>query len=212
MKTILKTDFIDIYDHHFDSLSIPEPHNQFLRMSKDSVSRDRALDYLRTEGFDTVKYGSVQMMGYHLKPDDLVVVYTDPFAHRGIGKELMTLDMAEFFYPDALVSEYIGQFKSVSMKDLFIGSRKIRMIYKSDHEWKSNVGNVDIKLYSYEYVYTRPFIHLPMVSVDYVFDGEKQHYAIDFNTSTIIKGSPVTDIMSEKDIVAEIKKWYERKV
>lgn len=210
MKTTLKTDFIDVYDHHFDLMLEPEPHNEFLRMSKTSLSRGKALDYLRMNEFSTVHYGIIPMMKARLNPEDLVVVYLDEYAHQGVGKDLMTLDMAEQFYPESLVAEYIGAFPSLSMRDLFIGSQKIRLIYKSDHEWKSNVGNVDIKLYSYEYVYSRPFINYPMIAVDYVFDENKEHYAIDFNTAPLIKHSPVTEIMSPQEIVHEIKSWYER--
>lgn len=208
MKTILKTDFIDVYDDGFDKLNVPQPHHQFVRMSKTSLSRGKALDHLRMNFIPTVEYGITLMMESKLKPDDLVVVYTDEYAHQGIGKELMTYGMAKSLYPDFLISKYLSSKKSVSIRELFIGRIRIELLYESDHEWKSNVGNVKISLLSTRVTGLRPLEQYALFSIDYVLDGENKKYAIDFDSAPLIKNTPIIDILSPKEISDELIWWF----
>lgn len=210
MKLLLRSDFRDYYDHHFDILLKPEIHHVFHRTAKDRTSRLDLLDYMSGQmNLLTPTYGTVREVADKLRfshEDKHLVVYTNPYAHRGDGKERVTLKSALKRYPNKDCSLYLKPDEGTKSYRLLSIGHSIRylMSYESTHTWKSNVGDVDIELLENPPKITSH--HYPMFAVDFVISGGIP-YAIDFNSAPGLAGTPVESLIDPKTIVKEIKEW-----
>jgi len=142
----------------------------------------------------------------------LVVVYENERAHRGNGKWLLTAEDARKFFPGCLASEFVytndTSCSGKSWRLLRIGSRTFWLEYRSQDNWKSNCGEVSVRLLD-----TKPEglpgieLEYPLFAVDFVPDGQML-WAIDLNIAPGIRGTGVEDILKPMGIAEEIKRWF----
>lgn len=222
MKIQLKSDFIEPYDHWFDREGIV-----FERMSRNNISRIDMFRILEKAGFQTPVHGYVKQLYGVLHNNTYVVVYTDLYAHRSEGKFLCTLkranDIGIFEENDDCYCSVLVPTEGKSSKSkriLRIDDWLVELMYESDDKWRSNYGSeVTITLIPARSSDSSRSGHrnfadglacfYPMYAIDFVQSRKnKLWYAIDFNTSPGIKGTPLeTD---GKMIAALIKQWYTR--
>jgi hypothetical protein len=211
MKLVLSSDFVDYYDTHFDVIKSPTVHSVFRRSSKDRTARLELLSHMREQmSLMVPAFGTVREVARLVRFDQAekhLVVYTNEFSHSGDGKERVGLKSALSRFPLKPCSLYMEpDEKSQSFKYISIGS-EIRFLlrYTSNHTWKSNVGDVSIEMVEYT---GEPIVsyNYPMFAIDFVMSN-KVPYAVDFNASPKLSGTPVEDILEPGIIVKEIKKW-----
>lgn len=210
MKIILRSDFIDYYDAYFDTLKKPEVHHTFHRSSKDRTARMDLFSYMSEQlKLLTPLHGTVREVSERVRlnmENKHVVVYTNEYAHRGDGKERVGLKTALKRHPNRHCSLYMQPDDgTISYRFLSIGvSLKYLMSYKSNHAWKSNVGNVEINLLE-----NPPDIksyHYPMFAIDFVI-SRGLPYAVDFNSAPSLAGTPIEKVLKPQTIVEEIRTW-----
>lgn len=221
MKLILRSDFIDYYDHHFDILSRPQVHLTYSRMSRNNHTRLDNLVYMRENlnllvpEFGTVDEISKRMRFSTRTPE--VVVYLDPKAHQGDGKEKLPLEDALRKHPQNLCTLYLSEEPSVSYRLIGIGENGPRVWLKyssSNHPWKSNVGEVDIERVAWRGTKKPDRGHIPSVvshispvfAIDFVANGGNM-YAVDFNHSPLLRWTGVEELIEPKEIVEGIRQW-----
>lgn len=211
MKVVLNSDFIDYYDHWFDRIYTPEVHLTFNRKSIGVTPRLELLDYMSSElGLAVPEFGTVKEVANRLRLFDsatYLVVYTDDMKHRGDGKEKVSLKSALKRFPNKPCSLYLPpDEKSKSYRLLSIGrNTTYLMSYQSTHSWKSNVGEVGVKMVDG----VVPLVsspHYPLFSIDFVVSNGIP-YAVDFNSAPGIGGTPVEEVLEGQEIVKEIKTW-----
>jgi len=208
MKLLLKTDFIDYYDHHFDILINKEPHHVFKRMSRAAHRKD-AFEYLKSLGENVVTHGTVTALYDRFGPTKDFVVYTDPYAHAGTGKEKMGAKDALSQYPNSFASVFIPH--KFTIRRLQLGHLLTKLQYSSSHPWKSNVGDVSIDTVHSVFenmLYNKEF---PLLAIDYVGNYTVGWFAIDLNTAPMLKWSPVENDLTADEVVTEIRDWMEWK-
>lgn len=215
LKVILKSDFLDYYDHWFDRLTNKEPHITFSRFSKDRTPRSKWFQHMENDlGLLTAPHGLVTDVAdtVAVSPEDTqMIVYLDEFSHRGDGKVKVSVNTAREKYPDKFCSLYMQPDEpSLSYRILVIGSRQYLLRYQSNHPWKSNVGDVDIKLSSRPF---KPleFSHFPMFSVDFVVSGDVP-FAVDFNSAPGLRWTPLEELVDGREIVKEVSDVLRRAI
>lgn len=139
MRYRLYSDFIDYYDHYFDSDGI-----RFERFTYGGMNRIDMLKWL-SKNYPTVQHGYVDK----IPPTDYVVVYTNPKAHMGEGKILLPYNEAIMKYPNYYCSEFV-KCGPKSTRLLYAGRFKICLEYSSDDDWRSNCSNVNTTILSIE--------------------------------------------------------------
>jgi hypothetical protein len=195
----LVSDFRDYYDHWFNN--------------NDPVFERLMISGPRKEG----QFGLIECCGYkvvaHGRPkdfnsNDLLVVYLDETLHAGEGKTLMPQPIALEQYPDRLCSLYIES-NSLSTRYLWIGHRCFELIYENldKREWRSNVGEVDIRFVTELFNHPHPKMlnRHPLVAIDFV-----NGLAIDLNISPGLKWTGIEDILSGREVYKLISDWMTR--
>lgn len=221
MKLLLRSDFIDYYDHHFDVLTRPQVHLTYSRLSRNNYTRQDNLMYMR-ENLNLLvpEFGTVSEIHRRLRfstrtPE--VVVYLDPKAHQGDGKEKLLLEDALRKHPNSLCTLYLSDEPSVSYRLVGVGEVGPRVWLKyssSNHHWKSNVGEVEIERIAWSGAKKPDHGHIPNVvshvaplfAIDFVAHGGNM-YAIDFNHSPLLRWTGVEELIEPEEIVKEIKQW-----
>lgn len=210
MKLLLRSDFIDYYDDYFDTLKKPEVHHTFHRTSRDKTPRLDLLDYMSGQlRLLTPPYGSVREVSERIRfnqSEKHLVVYNNPYAHRGDGKEKVSLKSALQRYPNKPCSLYMKPDEGIKSYRLLSIGESIRYLlsYESTHSWKSNVGEVRVEI-----IQDPPHIvshHYPMFAIDFVVSGGVP-YAIDFNSAPELHNTPIHDLVRPEEIVKEIRRW-----
>lgn len=205
-KVKLKSDFNDYYDHWFDVYNVGLT---FERMSTGGMSRRGMLEYMQSIGIRVPIFGITQEILYSQnKQPSVVVVYMDEFSHRGEGKVRLTLAEAASEYPDKLVIEYIPSYTdmgSKSLRYLQVGDKRFWLEYSSTNDWRSNCGDVSIRILSREPDGYHKKIGLPLFAIDFVEDVKGILYAVDFNIAPGIKGTGVENILSAMVVAESIK-------
>lgn len=210
-KLILKSDFRDYYDHWFDIMTSPnDTYATFHRYSRNSMTRRKMFELLESLGNKVPKHDYLHKM----KDVEKVVVYTDQFAHRGEGKELLKLKYAKqkhlrmYGAPEMDVnwikhsiyaSEYIGT-SNMTMRKLHIGKMCFFLLYESDDSWRSNYGNVKVSVLRFFDNYKNT--HAPLWAIDFVHD-----IAIDYNSAPGLVGTGIEDVLKPEDVVKLIRNW-----
>jgi hypothetical protein len=215
-KIKLVSDFWDYYDHWFDG---SDAEIVFERRSTGGMDRLQMLEYLKSLGLRVPAFGCVRDL-YDRKRrewqgnidivDSLlsVVVYLDERAHRGEGKVLLSLCDAMEQYPDHLATEYIPALPSghgLTWRYLQVGDKVFWLEYTSRDDWRSNCGNVHIRVLSREKDSYNERIKYPLFAVDFVPAGNKL-YAIDFNIAPGVKGTSVEELLPAREAAEAIKK------
>jgi len=221
----LISDFMEPYDHWFD-----RGGHQYYRMST-HLPRREAHDRLEGMHLNVPYNGTVESMwtlGY-ASLHTPIVVYLDEYAHSCNGIERMLVK-------DAMVKGYGGYHASVcippsewhaqkrcrplgdrstSLRYLRIGSETWWLEYWSKDEWRSNYGDVDISLASSYMNVPRGFLDeepYPMLAADFVKSRYGAWYAVDYNTSPGLRGTPVLEPAeggcTHEGIVELIKEWF----
>lgn len=207
MKVKLISDFLDYYDHHFDRDGV-----EFFRKSRTCLSRSEIFGLLKSKDFDTPVHGICKHLSYYFMPESLVVLHLDEYAHCGEGKELIRYDEASRSYPDHFITEYLkGEVPGLSIRHLTIGNRSWLLEYKSEDDWRSNAGNVEIKVIKELEGSSKSISLLPLYAIDFVKDFDV-FYAIDFNTSPGLKYTGMEDVLQPKEVAQLIKQSIEENV
>lgn len=216
-KVGLVSDFRDYYDHWFDTFNV---ELVFERMSSGGMARREMLEYLQSLGLQVPAFGRVCDVRDRLRqkydfPDfdrivD-VVVYLDETAHRGEGKIKVLLRDAIDQYPNHLAVEHIPALPSglgLSWRYLQVGDKVFWLEYASRNDWRSNCGEVDIRVLARERDGYHGRIGHPLFAVDFVPGNVL--CAIDFNIAPGIKGTGVEKILPARQAADAIKKAFIR--
>jgi hypothetical protein len=207
----LRSDFVDYYDHHLGP-AVTSIHPQALiweRFATGGLDRAGLFGVLAAAGIKCPLVDTLDAMRRLLGPMARVVVYTDPRAHRGEGKELMTLGAALGLYPKTtLASKYVEPPAAVaeSVRWLQVGARRFWLKYTNGDraEWRSNVGAVAVELLPEEPPADLfPAIQDPLAAIDFVRDGAGNKWAVDFNTAPGL--DPLKAILPAPEAAALIK-------
>lgn len=198
MNLQLKSDFRDYYDFMFDRSG-----EVFERYSKSELHRRDAFELLSRAGYQILPHGTAAQL-YSRMGEQLVVAYDDPTAHCGNGKRRATLSSLP---PETYCSLYRPQPAALSFRELWIGRLWIGLCYRSDDEWRSNVGNVAIISSGISEDIPRPdvFRDYPLVAVDLI-ESMENGYAVDFNTAPGLH-YPIKDLLSATLVVDYLKEF-----
>ncbi len=203
-KLKLRSDFRDWYDHQFDLEGIP-----FQRPSV-KESRTEGLTLLEKMGLQVPRWGTLGDLQGHVRCQDLVV-YFNPFNHRGEGKRRVDSYLALRDYDQNLLAmSYIPtQDRTESIRYLRVGTMPPCWFrYTSDDHWRSNCGNVEIERIPSPpgFTHFRDPDNIPMLAIDFVQSPYGLWAAIDYNSSPGL--DPLKDIVSADTIVDALKNWY----
>ena len=251
MTTVqLCSDFTDYYDHWF-----PSPHEIYQHKSSDvkqfkryarpidnqcALSKRQQFDLLQRIGCNTPRHGKVSELydlaiskiNQGITLNSMCVVYTDEFAHCGIGKMLLSIDIASSEFSEYYASMFVRTEEtrnfSYSYRLLQIGKRAWWLSYSNTGDWRSNYGsNVAIEVrgeadsFWGNNPYTNPRLHqlkqYPLFAIDFVIPhwytpalGKPvPRLAIGFNTAPGIKGTGLEALVSSKQAFELIKEWME---
>lgn len=228
MAIKLDSDFRDYYDHWFSG-SWQQPDFTFTRNSTGGMSRREMFEFMRSLGITTPAFGTVKELvskmasflpaqpdanlhSIYLDAAGDVVVYTDIRAHAGEGKVKMSLREAFHHHPNDLASEFIvSSSEAQTLRYLRVGRRQFWLQYTSNDDWRSNCGDVDIKVLGEEFSMT-PFTLMgegtsPVFAIDFVFATHM--YAVDYNIAPQLAGTGIEEILPAKSAYDEIARWYE---
>lgn len=215
IKIKLNSDYIESYDHMFDVGGTDYTWNRW----STGMARREALLKLQNMGLRVPYYDTVMNMDDLIGYNPRIVVYTDPVAHRGEGKEFPRLSTATLYnYHANLAMLFVpqeGRLK-ISYRYLRVGTTKMWLKYSSDDAWRSNCGNVEITEYhrpSLMQITNTDFNDpedCPALAIDFVASKGGKWWAIDLNTSPGIDHTPFTDKYSAPEIVTSIKEWFQQ--
>lgn len=212
----LVSDFWDYYDHWFDG---PNAEMVFYRRSSGGMSRHEILKYLQSLGLRVPIFGRVcdvyerlqekydHSSNFLLFVD--VVIYLDETAHRGEGKIKIPLRDAVVQYPDHLAAEYIPALPSglgLSWRYLQLGDKVFWLEYASWNDWRSNCGDVSIKVLSRERDGYCERINYPLFAIDFIPAYGLGLFAVDFNVTPQVKGTGIENLLAPRDAAEAIKK------
>ena len=221
VKIKLCSNFVDTYDHYMD---VTDCDTTFNRRTDGGPNRIEMLTMLESMGFDVpacgiirrIYEGSIQGLDgvdqvqkdKYLK-DMEFVVYTDLNSHCGEGKVKLGLGEAFEKYPDCFATQYLRNShdgSGDSIRLLVIGDKQFWMEYKSKDDWRSNVGDVDIKEIK---ITDRPILNhikIPLYAIDFVRpNGYGKIFAVDFNVAPGIKDTPAEEAFKPQEIANLIK-------
>ncbi|WP_424660473.1 hypothetical protein [Desulfofundulus sp.] len=214
-KVRLVSDFHDYYDHWFDGCSA---ELVFERLSTGGMSRPQMLAYLRSLGLQVPFFGRVRdvyrytLRGYEEIPRSdtifAMVVHLDERAHRGEGKVMLSLRDALEKYPDHFAVQYIPALPSglgLTWRYLQVGDKVFWLEYFSRDDWRSNCGDVEIRVLSRERDGYNSRVRYPLYAVDFIPAAGKL-YAVDFNIAPQIKGTGVEEFLPAREAAGAVKK------
>ena len=188
----LISDFPEFYDHAFAG-----SHQTGLpiwrRNSKTTRTRQHDHELLRAVGFDTPRNAPLR----EWPAETMVVIYTDPTAHRGEGKcrEKAGVMLERGFRRDIYAVEWIDSCTRASSRRLLaVGSLFLWFSYYQFNplEWRSNVGDhvlVMLEARGASHRDSRNMRRLqyalgePLVAVDFIMTPAGRHFAIGLNTA-----------------------------
>lgn len=219
MKTILKSNFRDIYDHWFCSDQDSKGNYIFRRNTYSGPSREEMFSWMSFMNLSVPKTGILESL---MKDSNksYFVVYLDQRTHQGEGKFLISGSEPKLYkkYMPFFASEYIGlpDRKPKSFRYLSFGEKVFWLSYKSNDIWRSNCGD-DIKieiLDSFEERFKEiqkkiqeKNKHIPLLAIDFVEDSEGKLFGIDLNISPQIGGTGIENIVKPKEIAEEIQRF-----
>lgn len=230
MRLSLSSDFHDYYDHAFDN---GHADATFHRMSTGGMSRPVMLSHLEiNQKLRVPMHGTVSelkcrvereldYLGSEALIQDFmanlvdVVVYTDPMAHAGHGKLKMNILEALARYPHHYASQHIPANQAGlgdSLRYLRVGCRQFWLRYWSMDDWRSNAGDVHIKVVSEEKPksaeslgnYDEPIIAIDFIKADFL-------YAIDYNIAPGLSKTGIEGFITPTEIYEEVKTWFSQK-
>lgn len=204
MKLRIISDFIDYYDHWFDYEG-----EHFFRKTRSGMSREEMFIFLKKCGYKVPFFGRLDVSNKYAFNGN-VVVYIDEDAHQGEGKILTSSHNAWFEYKGHLCAKYIKSNKEktgISYRHLQIGDHSY-LIKMESSDWRSNYGDVKIKLLKGGKTKYNHLIKYPLYAIDFVPDLHGELYAVDFNIAPQMKGTGVEKILKAKEAATLIKDAY----
>lgn len=166
---ILESDFDDYYDTELKAF---DSQLKFIRSSKENMSKANALKFLRSLGYETIKLGPMD----NYSDNELVIVYSNPELHNGLGKQALTVDSAKIMYGNKPCAKCYNS--SRTYKILQIGYSCYSLEIENDGLKESKLlkcimigkgfpGCIDMKY--------------PMYSIDFVRNEKNDMIACDFD-------------------------------
>jgi hypothetical protein len=197
----LVSDYHDYFDFAFD-----REGELFIRYSRDMLNREDAFRLMRLAGVSTVANGYVKDL-LKVFNKEAFVIYLDDKAHAANGKIVVRGEERQMF-KDYYASIVYGK-PSVSYRYLNIGNRQWKLEYKSDHEFFSNCGDVEITLIE-EILYDTLKVPFPLKgrnfwAIDFVANDLAGELAVDYNTSPQIGKTPIENILTPTEVVNLLK-------
>lgn len=190
----LQSDFKDCYDYLCSDNGV----KVYNRVRDKSKQRGSLLKYLSSIGIKTLELKPVTQF---LNSDEKIVVYTDPFAHDGLGKRVMSIEEARMYNYNCVASKYYTSNDMINIKYLQIGKRRFNIYFKKDEQYTLERGHiVDITESANEY---NSLIALPIFSIDYISNG-REMIATDFNDVENISNLGIGSLISDDKIIDEI--------
>ena len=190
----IKSDFTDYYDT-LNNVNSNLVYNRYISQCK---QRGAALKFLRNIGVKTVELKQVNKF---FREDGYIVVYTDPKAHNGLGKKIMTVDEANRAYGNYIASHYYDNTNGLTLKFLQIGKRRFTLYYKTDKPLSLELGTlIDVKE---SQAYYNRIIGLPIFSIDYISNGHEM-LATDFNEVQNLSLIGANKLLTPEEIILEI--------
>jgi PAS domain S-box-containing protein len=150
-------------------------------------------------------------------PTDEVVAYENESLHQGRGRYRARLaDVPSGTLWVAFVSPPGG--KGESVRWLRVGARAFALRYRSDEDWRSNVGTTSLVV---EAVTLPPAVYAlteelmrraksPLLAVDCAVDGAGGLWATDLNWAPGLRGSGVEEYLPARACADEIKRAFFR--
>jgi hypothetical protein len=219
MKTVLKSNFRDIYDHWFSSEQDASANYIFKRNTYSGPTREDMFSWMSFMNLSVPKTGTFESLMKE-SSNFYFVVYLDQISHQGEGKFL--LSRKEFFlgekYTSFFASEYIGlpNGKPRSFRYLSFGERVFWLSYTSNDFWRSNCGD-DIQIEMLDSSEPRfqeiqkkiqeKNKHIPLLAIDFVEDSEGKLFGIDLNIAPQIGGTGIENLVKPKEIAEEIQRF-----
>lgn len=237
-KLYLTSDFLDFYDHMFESKYFGA--EEFRRVTTEGPSRREMFEIFDRVNLSTPEHGivsdivptlrSILWMSPEISPSNMLVVYTDERAHRGEGKILVDFDVAEEKYPNYYCSEFIPprsyESGAESWRFLQIGNRAWKFHYRNridglipavpgilrtatyPKNWQSNVGDPSISFLGE--VHPISDIAYPLFAIDYLLHKiyPGATLCIDLNIAPEIRGTTIEDKLDPDQVVELITDYY----
>jgi len=223
------SDFVDYYDHAF----CPgyEAEVVWDRRCRNEMSKAEQFALLEKLGFKVPEHGTVvdlyrmfrskfagfsdELFGLYTETIN-VVVYLDPFAHRGEGKILTTLGDALKNHPYLYCSRFVesmpqfpGMESATSYRHLQIGRKSFCLRYTGFGSWMSNhASEVEVEVLFEGYEGRGPLsagVPYPVFAIDMVQSGPWL-YAVDFNTAPGINGTDIA--LRPREIYQLVAEWF----
>lgn len=205
MGISLISDFSDYYDH---ALSSSGKSYTFNRMSS-RVPRVESLRYLSENSQEllfesVVEHGPVSDFAGNYPDETEIVVYRDGLALNGLGLLRMPISKALKSHPDGYCALFV-EGRGSSLKHLVVGTTNYLFVRKSATSWKSNTGEVAVKLVaSWNDAHHR---HFPLYSVSYILAAGSP-VAIHLDTAPRLKGL----VDENPQVIGErIRDWFSDK-
>jgi len=228
-RVAIVSDFIDYYDHAF----YPRYEAEVVwdRRSRNDMSKAEQFALLERLGFEVPEHGTVvdlyklfreklpeftdELFGLYTEAIN-VVVYLDPFAHKGEGKILTTLGDALRDHPYLYCSRFVEsapQFPAMeyatSYRHVQIGRKSLCLRYTGFGSWMSNhAEEVEVELLFEGYEGRGPLsshVPYPVFAIDMVQSGPWL-YAIDFNTAPGLSGTGIP--LSPQEVYELVAEWF----
>lgn len=235
-KVILYSDFTDYYDHRLLNVSTPRPENTvtWQRLAdKPTFPKWSQFQILQDLGYKVPTNGAL-FCTPNLQTCNQIVVYLDPYSHRGQGKELLhpanavannmgNLFCSEYIPTTQENTKYFHQ-NPTSYRVLKFGIQGYYIFqYTSNTDkWRSNVGEVEIKLLTkaddvllkelMPKYHRKPILHelSPLIAIDIVKNiNTGEYYAIDFNTAPQLKYTGLENAVNAYMVEQAILEFYE---
>ena len=221
-RIAIDSDFLDFYDHAFYSR-----YNADIvweRRSRTGMSKRDQFAFLEHQRLETPIHGTVtevyeEIRKGHFLAGDLfdklgrgllqVVVYLDEYAHRGLGKLRVPLELALDRYPHRYCNEFIQttpSCDSVSYRYLQVGKKSFWLRYTGHDSWMSNhAEDVDVEYLCANEDRFKFAVEHPLFAIDFI--QGKALYAIDFNTAPGLEDARIP-LNGPQEIYDLVEKWY----
>lgn len=192
----IKSNFTDYYDY----LSKDNNYVGIYNRVRPYESRVKLLNELREYGYNVIDIKSVREFDNSFNE---VVIYTDPYLHNYSGKRVVSIEEARLSYINYLAARYYKESNGITIKLLHIGSRRFRLILKSENPRSLKEGKV-VEVKELESGYNYRFM-CPIYSIDYI-PTNYEMVVIDFNKVQKLSHLKFNYIMKPEEVVLEIKK------
>ena len=214
----LVSDFRDYYDYAFDEGGVDVW--EFRRCLTLGPPRPSQLELISTRlGGKTPPHGSVRQIAANTDAED-VVIYLPDYVHNGLGLVRLPAQYAAKTFPHLYCTAYIGGHQGLTYRALQVGDRGFLLSYYSSDDWRSNRGNVDVKILQAYDAKVEIGVPYTLWAVDFVADHPPEGnscvealqnpsaLAFDFNVAPGLMGVGLEDILSPTEAVHALRRSW----